>query len=79
MFECWDSVLYEVFGHKTERMKAKHHERSKQRQIIREQRKKATPEALEAEKAKREAETKQRRETQKKHQSTNQHKPRNHH
>jgi hypothetical protein len=49
MFECWDTVMFEVIGYKTNRLKAKHEERSKARQSIREQRKQAMPKEVETE------------------------------
>jgi hypothetical protein len=39
MFACFDVVIFEVLGYKTPRLKAKHEERSKARQKIREERK----------------------------------------
>ena len=78
MFECWDTVIYEVLNYKTDRLKAKHQERSKARQNSREQRKqtKATPKQIEAETQHRtEAITEQRqRETRTTQHLSNQHK-----
>jgi predicted nucleic acid-binding Zn-ribbon protein len=42
MFACFDVVIFEVIGYKTPRLKAKHEERSKARQKIREERKQTT-------------------------------------
>jgi hypothetical protein len=54
MFECWDTVIYEVLNYKTDRLKAKHQQRSEARQSIREQRKqaKATPQKKTSQQAK---------------------------
>ena len=54
MFECWDTVIYELLSYKTPRLKAKHQQRSQARQRIREQRQqaKATPQGKTSQQAK---------------------------
>jgi len=51
MFACFDVVVFEVLGYKTQRLKAKHQERSEARQKIRDERKqaKATPKEIDTE------------------------------
>jgi hypothetical protein len=61
MFACFDVVVFEVLGYKTQRLKAKHQERSEARQKIRDERKqaKATPKEIDTERQRETRTTKQ--------------------